>query len=230
MSVVGAIQERGDRPAIVRFERKAMEDKAESLKQNRYVAKDVDFALITPPYSRDVVEVKVEQWLINLDQDVKNNRIPPEWADRYKDAYSKFQGGQEIPLNGTAIRGWGVISPAQQETMIRMNVLTVEDLAGINDEGMKRIGMGALEMKNKAIAWVKQLNDKGPLTMENSALKSENTLLKSNLETLTRQVEELKAMIKPPSLVVDMPIVTRNDQIAADDILPEPEKPTNKHR
>jgi hypothetical protein len=223
MAVVGSISERSDRPAYVRFVRKAEEDKAASLAHNRYIAKDVDFALITPPYSRDVVEVKVEQWLINNDSDVRNGRIPQEWADKWKDAYEKFKNGQEQPLNGTAIRGWGVISPAQQETLIRMNIMTVEDLAGINDEGLRRIGMGSMDMKNKAQAWIKQLQDKGPLTMENAALKNEVEQLKGSLESLKRQVEQMQAQ---SAQVVHQPaLVVRNEEIAADDILPEPVKP-----
>lgn len=220
MPSVGAVQERTDRPAYVRFERVAVEDKAATLAQGRYVAKDVDYALITPPYSRDVIRIKVSQWMTNLDQDVRNERIPQEWVDIYRKAYQAFQNGQEQPLHGTAIRGWGVISPAQQETLIRMNVLTVEDLSGINDEGMRRIGMGGVDLKNKAKAWLAQLNDKAPLTIENAALKAEVERLKADNEALTTELLALKAQ---PSATVTR---VESTQITADDILPEPAKPT----
>ena len=224
MSAVGEVTERQDRPAHVRFERVAVEDKAASLAAGRYAAKDVDFALITPPYSRDIVRQKVAQWMLNMEQDVRNGRIPEKWRDDYLDAYKRFQAGQEQPLNGTAVKGWGVISPAQQEVLIRMNVLTVEDLAGINDEGLRRIGMGAMELKNKAMAWIKQLNDRGPLVQENAALKAQVELLIANQATLTRQVQELKA--QQPQVVNQPALVTRDEQITADDILPEPENRT----
>jgi len=220
MGVVGEVTDRQDRPAMVRFERVAMEDKAGSLAAGRYISKDVDISMTTPPYSRDVIRQKATQWLVNLEQDVRNNRIPESWAEQYRDAYRRFQNGQEQPLNGTAIRGWGVISPAQQENLISINVLTVEDLAGINDEGLRRVGMGAMDLKNKAVAWIKQLNDRGPLVQENSALKAQVDLLTANLATVTRQVNELKAQ-QPP-----VAVVTREEQISADDILPEPENRT----
>lgn len=193
---VGDLTDRKERPAYVRFERVPVEDKAASQREGHYVARDVDMALITPPYSKDVFKIKVKQWFANLEQDIHNGRIDPKWVEDYKDAYRRWQNGQEIPLNGTAIRGWGVISPAQQETLIRMNVLTVEDLAGINDEGIKRVGMGASDLKNKAVAWLAQLKDKGPLTQEIAAIKAENSLLKSNVETLTGQVQALMAQVK----------------------------------
>lgn len=193
MSTVGEMIERKEKPAYVRFERMAIEDAVASRSAGHYVARDVDYALITPPYTTDVFKIKVEQWRKNLAQDVANSRIPQEWVDRYMDAYDRWKRGQEIPLDGTPIKGWGVISPAQQETLIRMNILTVEDLAGINDEAIRRVGMGAVDLKHKAAAWLSQLHDKGPLTQEISALKSENDLLKANLANLQKQVEALMA-------------------------------------
>ena len=151
---VGELISREERPAYVRFERRPMEDKAASIREGRYVAKDVDFALVTPPYSKDCVEYKVEQWLINMERNVRDGRIPEKWADQWKASYNSWKNGQEMPLSGTPIKGWGVLSPAQQQTLIAMNCLTVEDLAGINDEGLRRIGMGAIELRDKAKNWL----------------------------------------------------------------------------
>lgn len=220
MSAVGELVDRKERPAYARFERVAVEDKRASLEAGHYVARDVDYALITPPYSKDVFKIKVSQWLPDLQQQVHNQRIPQQWADDYEKAYRAWQNGQEIPLRGSPIKGWGVLSPAQQETLIRMNILTVEDLAGINDEGIKRIGMGAVDLKTKAMAWLAQLNDKGPLTQEIAAVKSENAILKSNIETLTKKVEELTAQSR---VVRDETgtVATVPGVISASDILDE---------
>lgn len=185
------MEQKEDRPAYATFHRVAVEDLAQSREQGRYVARDVDMAHITPPYSKDVYKIKVEQWFANLRQDVANGRIPREWLEAYQKSYAAWKNGQEMPLSGTAIRGWGVISPAQQEMLIRMNVLTVEDLAAINDEGMKRVGMGALDLKSKAKAWLAQLEGKGPLTQKMAAMESENRTLKESVDSLQRQVEAL---------------------------------------
>ena len=213
MSIVGEVADRADRPAYVRFERVAVEDKVASDAAGHYVARDVDFALVTPPYSKDIFKAKAAQWLENMRQEVRNGRIPQDWADHYEKAYKSWSNGQELPLNGTAIRGWGVISPAQQETLIRMNILTVEDLSRINDEGVRRIGMGASELKAKATAWLSQLKDKGPLTQEVAALKSENALLRANLESLEARVAALGAAAA--SVEPEIP------GIGVDDIIPD---------
>lgn len=217
MSIVGEIIDRKEKPSLVRFERVPIEDKQESLKQGRYVAKDVDFALVTAPYSKDVWKSKVKDWFANLENDVRNERIPQSWYEHYKKSYEAWKNGQELPLVGTPIRGWGVISPAKQEELIRQNILTVELLADMNDEGCRRIGMGSLELKTKARAWLSQLNDKGPATQEIAKLTSENSVLQGQVAALTAQVEKLASMVQKN---FEEPTPTES-VITADDLLEE---------
>lgn len=228
MSVVGAVAEQQDRPAYVRFERRPVEDKKASLAAGRYVAKDVDYALITPPYSKDCIHIKVDQWIQNMDNDVRNGRFPAAWRDQYMVQLQAWRNGQELPPVGTPIRGWTVLSPAQVENLTRINILTLEDLAGVNDEGLRRIGMGALDLKNKAIAALQAAKDHGPLIQQVSSLQAENTSLKTQLASLTEKVELLTAAMEKNT---DAPVavVSRNDSISADDILPESE-PVNRKK
>lgn len=204
---VGMVNDRQDRPAWVRFERRPVEIKQESIRQGKYVAKDVDFVLITPPYSKDVIEKKVETWLSDNDRYVRDGRLPQAWAQQYCKQYEAWRNGQELPPNGTPIRGWGMISPAQQEMLIQMGILTIEDLALVNDEGQKRIGMGSLDMKNKAKGWLSQNADKGPLTQEIACVKSENAVLKGSVDALMAQVKALQAMMpqQPQVFVQSVP-------------------------
>jgi len=208
--------ERSDRPAIVRFERRTVEDKPASLAAGRYIAKDVDYALVTPPYSKDVIPLKIGQWKANLNQDMRANRIPEDWVRAYIESYEKWQNGQEMPPSGNAIRGWGVISPAQQENLIRINILTVEDLASANDEGKRRIGMGALELVTKAQTWLKTLNSAGAVTQEMAAVKTQNTNLQAEIEALKEQVSRL-TVEKPVAAAPQTGVLS----LSADDILPD---------
>ena len=227
---VGELISREERPAYVRFERRPMEDKAASIREGRYVAKDVDFALVTPPYSKDCVEYKVEQWLINMDRNARDGRIPEKWADQWKASYNSWKNGQEMPLSGTPIKGWGVLSPAQQQTLIAMNCLTVEDLAGINDEGLRRIGMGAVELRDKAKNWLASMKDHGAVTVQLAAMEQENRNLATTVESLKAQVEALKNMIpRQPEMVQ----VGREPDISAAELIedePVVEEPKRRGR
>lgn len=200
---------------FVRFERVAFEDKKASLQAGHYVAQDIDMAYVTPPYSKDVMKYKVTTWLTQLQQDLVNGRISREWVDEYKKSYEYWLKGQELPVDGIPIKGWGVISPAQQETLIKMHVLTVEQLAVMNDEGVRRVGMGAFDMKNKAQAWLKSLKKSGAVSMEIADLKAENARLQANIVSLEEKIDKLSANVK----IVKLPTYEDQDEISADDII-----------
>lgn len=217
---------REERPPYVTFERRAIEDPAASAKAGHYVAVDVDYVKITPAYTKDVIIRDVASWFEKLDGDFRNGRIPPTWIPRYRAAYEAWKNGQELPLDGTPIRGWGVISPAMQEILCNMKVLTIEDAARMNDDAMKRIGMGAGDIRAKAQAALKAAKDTGPLVMENAKLRSELTVANQNIEALTENLTRLTRIVEGMNQAQapqpDPVYVDRDpDPIAASDVLPE---------
>lgn len=180
-----------ERPAYVRFETRAVEDRDASIERGHYVTRDVEYALVTPPYSRDCVEFIASEWLRQIDTEVSAGRLPGAWRDQYKSAYQAWKAGNEIPLNGTPVKGWQLLSPAQQSNLIHLGFLTVEDIAGMNDEGQKRYGMGALDMKNKAQAWLNAAAGTGKVAAENAALKAKLDALEEQNALLREQNKAL---------------------------------------
>lgn len=193
---VGMILGREERPAYVQFERRPVEDRAETIKQGRYVAKDVDFVLITPSYSKDCIEREIPEWIASMKSNISQGRMTVDLYNKYIQSYEYWKNGQEIPLHGTPIKGWPVISPAQQEMLIHANIRTVEDLAGINAEGKARVGMGWLDLYNKAKAWLDSAKDHGQVVSKVASLESENISLKAELSALHEKVSILKSMVE----------------------------------
>lgn len=180
-----------DMPAWVQFETRAIEDRAATIANGYFTTKDEEYALITPPYSKDQVCKKVKDWLVDLDDHVRNNRMPEKWAEGYKAKYKAWKNGQEIPEDGIPIKGWSMLSPAVQANLLQIGVRTVESLAKINDEGMKRYGMGALDLKNQAIAYLRVAKDVGPVAKENAAMKLKVESLETQLKQLLESNKEL---------------------------------------
>lgn len=193
VDAVSQVRTQENRTAWVRFTTEAVENKAETLKQGKWVGTDVEMVHITSPYTKDEHDKKVTAWLALLDLQLMQGRIPRAHYDYYKAQYKAWKDGQEMPLNGTPIKGWPMISPAQQQVLISCRILTVEDLAGINDDGIRQIGMGAVDMKGRAIAFLAQATDKGPLTMQMAATEARNRELEIKVNTLMAQVEGLVA-------------------------------------
>lgn len=194
MDAVADVMQREKIRSWVKFEQRTIEDKTASAKEGRFVGRDVDFAIITPAYGKDDVHKKVEAWKDELRVKVMNGQISQEDRDFYLARYEAWKKGLEMPLDGTPIKGWGVISPAQQQLLISVGIMTVESLSTVNDQGIGRIGMGGVELKRKASAWLSQLNDKGPLTQQMTAMHAENDTLKIQVDTLTKQVQALMAV------------------------------------
>lgn len=183
------------RPSYVVFERRAVEDRVASLSAGRYMTKDLDFAVITPVGSKDRIPRQVDEWFSSLEQQAREERIPPAWVNQYKEAYAAWKKGEEIPLHGTPIKGWAVLSPAHQLNVVSADILTVEDLAQANDEAMKRIGLGALELRDKAQAWLKSAGNQGIMTQEAAALKAKNRQLENSIAGLEETVKLLKDQV-----------------------------------
>lgn len=211
--------DREERPAYVRFERRPIEDKAASLAAGRSVSKDVDFALVTPPYSKDCVEFKVETWLRNMESNVRNKRIPEKWMDHWKKSLEAWRNGQEEPLNGIPLKDSTAWSPAEIKNFLAAGFRVVEDIADANDEGLKRLGMGGQAHKNKAISIIQAAKDHGPLIQQVSALEKENSQLKGSVEALQEQVQRLLEQAKS----VDVSRETFQEPgISVSDIIDEP--------
>lgn len=172
----------------VDFEIRVEEDREETLKAGRFVGKDVDFAIITLPGGKDVRRRRVTEELLNEWRHGRwrgsaQIKPPAPWAIH---AYERWKAGQEIPENGWALRHWNALSPAQLKTCLAANVRTVEDLAGLNDEGVKRLGIGGLHLVRLAREALKQ--------KEGQKDTHRVVALEQDVERLQRQLREMAAV------------------------------------
>ena len=200
------------KPAYIEFSTVPKVLTKQSEKEGRYIAIDEDRVTVRQIGSNDSTIFKVDTWLAQNRIDMQQGRLSPMHKDYYEDAYKRWKAGQEIPVQGTPIKTWPVLSPSQVGALIAVHVRTVEDLSTLNDEGLRRIGMGAIDLKQKAQAWLAQAQDKGPLTMEMANLKKENALLKASLDSVMEQVKALQ----------HQPAAAPSTTIAADDIIDPP--------
>lgn len=183
-----------ERPPYVTFERRAVEDRNASIESGRYIAKDVDFVIITRAGSRDTVEKEVSQWLSETEDRARKGRIPQEWAKHFAGAYEFWLKGESAPEHGTPIKGWGVISPAMQDTLIKNGIRTVEDLALSGQAELMGVGMGALAMKQKAQAWLDMAKDRGVAVEEMNELRNKVSDLTELVAKLMEANKELRAV------------------------------------
>lgn len=176
-----------ERPVYVEFQIRAEEDRNASIEAGHYVAKDVIFAVVTPPGGNLVLDLNAEEWL-------KSKRTD-RFYGHYKAIYDAFVEGREAPVDGTPIKDWPPISPAQAEMCLRAEVRTVEDLATCSDSALERIGMGARALQQKAQAWLESASGDGKAAERLNKLERTVETLRDELDQKERTIESLRARL-----------------------------------
>lgn len=179
--------------AIIRFEERSEPDPAKTQQEGRPVYKTVHYACIRNPGSRDEYVTKV------------NDTFFRQYG---RAAYDKWCETQAQPEEGTPLSMWPPIPKNLVEEWKYFHVYTVEQLAGMNDTAVQRMGMGVLEWRKKAIAWLEDAKTGAA----SQRLVSENERLTREVERLTRQVQDLMSRMDtlPATPVAAAPAVDIN--------------------
>lgn len=180
-----------DRPNFVSFETRAVEDRAASRAAGHYVAKDVHIVKVTMPGGNMVHEDIAEDWI------AKKARMGDKHADTYRRAYEAWKQGQEVPVEGTAIKHCPIFSPAEIENCAHLKIYVLEDLATLPEQGIQKLGMGGRSMVNRARAYLEGA-DKGKVAAQIDDLSLRLAELTRKLEEKDSQIAELEAALEKP--------------------------------
>ena len=186
-----------ERSPYVEFKMVAKDDPVKSHEVGYRVTKDVAMAFVTQPGSKDQFEYEAEKWLDSIKHKAIDGRYPQLWVDAFNKKYEAWKEGREAPLNGTSVKEWPLLSPAQAENFIALRILTIEDVAAMTEEAMARFGMGSRNLREKAREWLKGKEISDIAMKENIELKKRV----QELEDLMKQMLEAKPKRgRPPKL------------------------------
>lgn len=187
-----AIAQLADRPPYVEFKIMTEEDREQSIATGSYKTRDVDFVSIIPSGDRHLrVERKVDEWLAQQTEKVRQGQANPQHLDYFRSAYKVWKETQDTPLSGTPIKTWPPLSPAQVTNLLSANIRTVEDLAAVTENGIASIGMGGRALKEKAQAWLHAADGPGKVSEENAALKVKLKELATQFEAVSVANKEM---------------------------------------
>lgn len=132
--------------AIAEFYVEAVPNNFRTEKEGRPIFDDVEFVKILVPGDRRTEVVR---------------RVTEEHRYRWPRQYEAFQRGIIPAEEGTPIEQWPPITPAMAKTLAFLNIRTVEALAAVSDTALAEIGLGARELRQKAIAWLGAIDPQG---------------------------------------------------------------------
>lgn len=180
-----------DRPNLITFETRAVEDRQASRDAGRYMARDVHIVKVIMPGGNMVHEDVAEEW-IN-----KKFKSGDRHASVYRQAYDAWRQGQEIPVNGSPIRHCSIFSPSEIENCHNLKIYTLEDLAQLPEQIIQRLGMGGRSLVNRAKAYLDSA-DQGKTAAQIDHLSLQVAELARKLDAKDEQIAELEAALDKP--------------------------------
>ncbi len=114
---------------------------------------------------------------------IVDTKVSQYYKDRFKDEFNAFMQGKGAGVTGWRLKEWPVVSASQVKTLEYLEIHTVEQLAGLSDTQVQKIGMGGMELRAKAKAAIDAATDGAAA----AAQAAENAQLRAEMQALREQ-------------------------------------------
>jgi hypothetical protein len=111
----------------------------------------------------------------------------PQHKEEYRRQYERFEKGMKDVVDGTPLSMWPVVNKSQVKECEFFEIRSVEQLAELSDSTCKRMGMGYMELRSKAKAWLLAAKDSALVTRQ----AAENDRLQGEIEALKEQIAQM---------------------------------------
>lgn len=140
-------------------------------------------------------EIEMVQFIIPGDKhNMPERKVKEIDKVQYAKQYEAFKKGLEQAADGTRLEDWPVLHRSMILQLKAQNIFTVEAIAGLSDDQLRAIGMGARTLRNHAQAFLETCKTgqvPAQLVAENEALKNQVNLLMSQIGALSQKFENM---------------------------------------
>ncbi len=194
-----------DKKLLVKFFMKPRKDNAATIAEGRPIFKDAEYIDIKIPGDRTGGVCR-----------------PASFADkqRFPDHYRMFKDRIDIPLEGTPLGEWPLITRSLAEELAFHNVKTVEHLAGMADVNISKF-MGLGNLKAKAVTWLAKAGEEAKVHQ----LQDELAERDERIASLEAKVEQI---LSAGSAAEVQPVELSSEDIDTPSDPPALEKPAAK--
>ncbi|WP_141339703.1 hypothetical protein [Bradyrhizobium sp. USDA 3458] len=156
-----------------RFYKDAIQNMAASEKEGRPIFEEKEMVEVRIPGD------KLFSWV---------GEVSDKHRQRWPDVYAAFKRGEERAASGTPLEQWPnpSLTKARVAELKSANILSVEELAGVPDSTLPKLGMGARELRDQARAYI----DAAKGGAENAKMAAELAQLRQMVENLTGKAPE----------------------------------------
>ncbi len=123
---------------------------------------------------------------------VHERKATAQDKQNYSQHWAAFETGQKQAQSGTPLEMWPVMTPARVMSLKLLNIFTVQNLAEAPDTVVQHIGMGGLDLREKARTFVAAAEGNAPI----AALQAENAQLKTQLDAMQKQMADIISKVE----------------------------------
>lgn len=106
--------------------------------------------------------------------------------------YERWLKGQEDPVDGTPLEAWPGVTRGQVQQMRNLHIRSVEELAGVTDAILDRIGMGARSLRERARTFVQAKAGSAQIEAALVAERERSAALEERIAEMEATLEQLK--------------------------------------
>jgi len=181
-----------DASLVVLFRLHAERNEAKSVAEGRPIFDDVEVCDIRLPGSRNYGTYPAHarsHWRIDP---YSGTQTEITYAQRFPRQYEQFCAHAAQTKSGTPLDYAPFITTGRRAELRAQNIYTVEQLAAIDGQELKNLGIGGREQKNQAVEYLAGSKDNAKNTImaaELDAMRAKNMALEQDLEAARKAAE-----------------------------------------
>jgi hypothetical protein len=182
-----------DAGVVAVFKMMAFKDDAESLKQGRPIFIDEEVCELRYPGSKNSSCHPATGFSHWSTSPYDGTPYSLTYAERFKRQYQQFKAQAAQTKAGTPLDYGRFLTEARRAELRAMNVYTIEQLAALDGQELKNIGMHGRDLKNKAIEYLEEAKVGAPnmqMLSELEALRAKNALLEEDIRRIAPPADE----------------------------------------
>ena len=184
----------GDDKLVVTFRNHAVKNDARSAQEGRPIYDDIEVCDMRMPGARNTAPVapalEFSHWDIDPITQAIVGRVT--YAERFSKQYQQFKARQTQTMHGTPLTEVAFLTEAKRAELRAQNIYTVEQLAHIDGQELKNLGIDGRNWKNRATEYLEEAKVKAPSTqmlVELEALRARNAVLEEDNETMKKRAQ-----------------------------------------
>lgn len=126
------------------------------------------------------------------EKDSVQRKATSEDKSNYPQAFQAYENREKFEGEGTLVKNWNYPSESEVQMLLTHKIVTIEQVAALDDIAVKRMGNGGRALRDTARKYIEQADGVDKLAEDLKTLKKESS---EQIAELEKECEELKGLL-----------------------------------